>query len=1072
MKLYSIQSDTPFQSKFVKNPIVQIASDIAKKTNTTTRTNLSDGLLTGGAKSIQGAQDLFIKTKTETEKEAHDILKNHPLRNEILSIMHTRDEDYQRAQLEFLKHIENITMSDEEHNYLLRLLQGNFPKELIVATVWGLCIQNGIDIHKLIDSTYNIDKECAKNILDGNLIDKYKDSPEQALLMSRFNSDETREKVIKYAENFSEPARTRKISTLPAHDDKLTNSMLDLMSRFEGFVAEYNTNKNYLSLYELNMTSYLKGAPFTIEDITSKNRILDIIEKKADLSNSLYYITEILNRTEKETEKIIAGILKRDDISLKAANQIILSIKNNKNAGFINDLCVDKSLNIKPENFSQYIETFDLLCWTSLDSEKLKLSDKINLLKRLQSVPAEMKPIYAKYGHNIDYYIDVLNKMLGEKVPVAKIPLEIQSGFLSAFLSNNNSDTENILKTYDFSQFGKEGIPLKYSRKDFCKNINTIISKLAENEQNALFNHFGLIKGQNYTDGTVSFDGILNNRNFELNSDNVEVQDAAKGILKEIEKFTVDNETLFKDTKLKKFFDTVVKGLPEFTAVIGKEQERTKEYSIDIHTLKVLQSCMNNPLYSTLSDKEKTILKMSVLLYEIGKLSGKSDEELAKRSAYYADGILEKINLSADVKDRIISIIQNYHWFEGYNKGVLSVEDVAVKCRHPEDYKIYKIVAKADLENDSTHFYLGDKSGGAKTQAEFDKYFEIKVKPIEEALNQIYARHNPVFYTRFTGNGKLFPIQKVKIDNEDVELRVLDLNKLSDDESLEQYGFPPGTTKENVRFLVHMTRPNTANLESVMYLTKNRLNHNTWSTSIIKPSKNVTYENYEYGFVFDADQANFADAYFENIASGNNKTMESFRDSLFGKILRYDLSKLGIDLTQEERRQLIENIKEKGYLQNINQDIVIGNKIIKQKQLYEACCGDSWLYLRDIMLENLKIAGFELNENEYADLTKYLLTKKYLTQITKPNLKGDLTGESIKIGKHSIPASTLVNCLNMTMDRLFGGGHVQSELIVADPVPAAFFAKVEQLDQCHHDFLVTAKKYKDTIPVIIQKSKE
>ena len=303
-----------------------------------------------------------------------------------------------------------------------------------------------------------------------------------------------------------------------------------------------------------------------------------------------------------------------------------------------------------------------------------------------------------------------------------------------------------------------------------------------------------------------------------------------------------------------------------------------------------------------------------------------------------------------------------------------------------------------------------------------------------------------------------------------VELRVLDLNKLPDNASLEQYGFPPGTTKENVRFLVHMTRPNIANLESVIRLTQNHLLHNTWSASIIKPSKNITYENLEYGFALNANQANFADAFFENIASGNNKTLESYRDSLFGKILHYDIEQIGIDLTLEEHRQLRKIIMEKGYLPNINEDIIIGDKTINQKQVFDACGGDSWLYLRDIMLENLKNEGFELSDNEYADLTRYLLTKKDLTQITKPNLKGELAGKPVKAGKHSIPVLTLVDCLNKTLERLFDGGHVQSEVITIDPIPAAFLAKAENLEQCHHDFLVTAKKYKDTIPVIIQKS--
>ena len=1053
-----------FKSKFVSNPIVQALSDSGK----TQGTKLLDGLLNSGV-TVGAAQDIFIKTKTEIEKEALKVLENHPKRDEILNILRNSDEECQKTKLEFLKLIKNITIPEDELGYLLRLLQGKFPKESAVVRAWGICMQKGVDIYTLIDSRYSIDEKCAKNILDKNLTDKYKDSPAQALLMSRFDSDETIDRVLKYAETLNESAKARRISKLPAHDDKLTNAILDLIYRYEKIIKN-NSDKSFISSYELDTVSYWKDSPFTLEDIISKSKILDIIEKKSDINSSLYYITDILNRTEKKTETMVANILQRNDISIITANKIIMSIKNDKNAEFINNLCKDKSLQIKPEKFSQYLETFDLLCWTSLDSEKLKLADKISLLKVLQSVPAEIKPIYAKYSYDIDYYIDTLNKMLGEKFPTIKVPSDIQQRFLSAFLSNNNSAAENIIKTHDFAQYGKEGIPLKYSRKDFCKNINILLSALTEEEQNMLLKHFGLTRGQNYTDGTVSFDGILNNRSFEKNNVRDEVQDIAKQISEEIEKFTIKNESLFKETEVKNLFDSIIKGLPEFTAVIGKEQHSAHEFSVDIHTLKVLQSSINNPLYSTLSDKDKTILKMSVLLHDLGKLCGKRDEGHANTSAQFATGILEKFKFPTEVKTRITDIIENHHWFARYNMGFLPVEDVAVRCRQPEDFKIYQIMAKADLENVNKYFHLGGKSGGAKNQAEFDKYIAEKMKPINQILNQIYARHNPVFYTGFTGNGKLFPIKKIKIDNEIVELRVLDLNELPDNASLERYGFPSGTTKENVRFLVHMTKPNIASLESVIYLTKNNLQHSTWSTSIIKPSNNITYENLNYGFVLNSEQANFASAYFENMASGNNKTLESFRDNLFGKILHYDTRKLGVDLTSEEQQQLHKIIAEKGYLQNINEDIVIGNKTINQKQVYDACGGDSWLYLRDIMLENLKKEGFNLNENEYVYLTKYLMTKKYLTQITKPNLKGEITGQPVKIGKHSIPAEIIVNCLNKTLDRLFDGGHVQSEVIVFDPVPSAFIAKVERLEQCLPAFLTTAKKYKDTIPVIIQRN--
>ena len=87
------------------------------------------------------------------------------------------------------------------------------------------------------------------------------------------------------------------------------------------------------------------------------------------------------------------------------------------------------------------------------------------------------------------------------------------------------------------------------------------------------------------------------------------------------------------------------------------------------------------------------------------------------------------------------------------------------------------------------------------------------------------------------------------------------------------------------------------------------------------------------------------------------------------------------------------------------------------------------------------------------------------------SLKLEITGQPVKAGKHSIPAETLVDCLKRTLDRLFDGGYVQSELVAINPIPSAFLAKVKNLEDCHYDFLAMAKKYKDTIPVIIQENR-
>ena len=68
---------------------------------------------------------------------------------------------------------------------------------------------------------------------------------------------------------------------------------------------------------------------------------------------------------------------------------------------------------------------------------------------------------------------------------------------------------------------------------------------------------------------------------------------------------------MIKDPEAKAVFDALIQGFPEFTSIIGKVQHGTHAYTVDIHTLKVLQDVMNDPYYNRLSDMDKTVVKFA-----------------------------------------------------------------------------------------------------------------------------------------------------------------------------------------------------------------------------------------------------------------------------------------------------------------------------------------------------------------------------------------------------------------------------------------------------------------------------
>lgn len=609
--------------------------------------------------------------------------------------------------------------------------------------------------------------------------------------------------------------------------------------------------------------------------------------------------------------------------------------------------------------------------------------------------------IYRKHIPNFDSKINQLKIATGKYKDNISIPIDKQKLFVTNILANNNPEAEEVLKNFDFAQYQKKGIPLKYSRDDFVAKINNLIEELSLQEQDIVLQNFGLIRGHD------DFDGLLTNKSLENDSVSIEAQNIAKKIQKEIELFTHENEVLTGDEKADKVLTGLVQGLPEFAFFTGKKQHGTHIYSVDIHTLKVLQSVMNHPHYAELSDNGKTILKMSVLMHDFGKKGGVIDAGHASLSSAYASSILQKFPFSDELKNRIIDIIENHHWFEKYNQGYTKAHEVAALCRNPEDFLIYSMFAKADFESVKPDFHI-KLSEGVSNQKEFEVFMEKKMIPIENELQKMRSKSNFVFDTKFMHNGENFPRKIVTIAGKPVELKVLNFNELKKNENLQKYGFAPDVTKETAHFLVHMP-PFLSQFENTLKLTQNLSNKVAWSTSLIKNSSKNTVE--KYGFIFNAEQANLSLGYYENLALGHHRNIKDFFNILF-------LEKLDSNKIKSE--------------------------VYKGKRVF----------LRDKLLETLKKNKTELTLEEYAKLAEYIISKKFLSQFN----------QDISIGNKTIKSSILKKSLEKTRLSLFAGTR-HNEIECVMPTVKGLYAKVSAIEDCPHEFLEFAAAH--DLPIVL-----
>jgi hypothetical protein len=171
---------------------------------------------------------------------------------------------------------------------------------------------------------------------------------------------------------------------------------------------------------------------------------------------------------------------------------------------FAERLCTDKSLKCTPDKIVGLINTISII---NKNTSNMSLREKINTFATISALDKSLLALCRKYSNiDIDTKLTELTLALGKKKDTVKIPSEQQKLFVQNILSNNNKDAEQVLKTFDFEQFGKEGLPVKYTREEFTNNVENLINNLSIEEQALILDHFGLIRG------AAGFDGLPNNK--------------------------------------------------------------------------------------------------------------------------------------------------------------------------------------------------------------------------------------------------------------------------------------------------------------------------------------------------------------------------------------------------------------------------------------------------------------------------------------------------------------------------------------------------------------------------------
>lgn len=533
---------------------------------------------------------------------------------------------------------------------------------------------------------------------------------------------------------------------------------------------------------------------------------------------------------------------------------------------------------------------------------------------------------------------EMLNKLYS---PVDVDDKDIKN-LMRSFFTNEDKSTENTIKTADFSRYGKDGIPLSYTRQEFLTDLSSQLSTYSPAKQLEIYDKIGIQPHHDfYTGELTGFDGFLTYNNLDRNNRDEEE------IYTIVHKFLKENSINTDDKELNKTLNALIQGLPEFISIIGKKQHELQDYSVDVHILKVLQKAMSNPNYEKLSNIEKTALKWTITLHDIAKQENENDYTHPQTSADISRNILSRYKFPATLKQRIYELIKNHHWLTAYNMGDASAEDIAVIFRRKGDIDIARIISEADLKsiNESGSFWN-----------DFGCVLDSKrQKPIDDAIKLQRETGQLLYSSKIVNSGNI-----PEINYKGNSYKVIDINGLTNEELASIY--TPDTTKENLRFALHVVNDEDENaiqkLETA-YSLGDTASDGVLSVSFISLEDKKTLCDYKFGLSFDVSPENTVNAHYSNQYSGTLKNEEDLIEltkadneflSNFRKLIP-DAIKKELNLNDDEYRQLYDMICDNQslsriYINNqktktgkeisINKKFVINGKTINGKDVVNA----------------------------------------------------------------------------------------------------------------------------------------
>ena len=833
-------------------------------------------------------------------------------------------DEHERYIYDFESQIRLAKLTDEEFNTVIK--RRLIHKEWRFGSERGVFSEEDLMLTKLSDSDYSLYK---KRELDKLYISSL-EIKQNLLKMSNAQYERFYNDIAPVA------LRSNRYNATFSNRNDIIEEYYKLAYLDED---KYETAKQFLNLEYLENTKQFNYEDInTIVNLKPENieRLKNIVLYYPFYQNEKYSKSSLIRLAELDNDTFYKIIQTETYFSIHQIdnylqNDVMLKIVNsetfNKNKNIVLEINSSKLMQ------SEKDELINILFGINCNYSQMNLKEKMKKIDMLQNVQRnKILSNKTKKYLKIDEEIEKIQHSIKSVISTTEVTKYKSEKMMTEFFANNNPCLDKLLSTANFAKYGKNGLPLLYSRSKFLNDLNSILKNLPNEKQENIIKKLGinLIK-----DGEkLGYDGIIDLK--KLSKKGIEGD-----ILKLATKFIKENSVQTGDKELDYALNSLIQGMPEFINIIGKQQHETHSFSLDIHILSVLKEAMANPDYKNLSNEEKFCLKFAAVLHDIAKAEGIKDEGHASLCALYARDILNKSNVKMPdkMKNRIYELIKNHHWLADYDKGIKKAEELAVLFRRNGDLKIAQILSEADLK--------GVTADGSFYRNHAHVLNSSKQLPVINAINKININAQMFFTSKIIDNSK---IPTIKYNGR--WYQIINLKELNPNTDLYQYGFEKGTTVDNLRLFIHTVNQCKLNKLEDAFNLSDPSYQGLLCASYVSVNHHPTYTNNQFGVSLVSENVNIANAALHNQTSGTGKGLNSFID-IITKDVHRDLIpnyiKKALDITDNEYIELygkIQNYECASELDDVD-FIKIGDKQFTGRQIKQVISEAD-----DLMMQN------------------------------------------------------------------------------------------------------------------------